>query len=248
MHQKGPGAPAASALPALLHPWGPPLWGRKSPSSSPLCPRFGAGHPQSRAVTREGPSYSLLRPKCAANEHRCSLSGSWAPGRKTQTLPGGGRGGTVLPRGPAAVAEVPPLPPLWRPRLLQALRTATCRPKRPRTAQPPPCHSEPEREQFCKGWEPRGGGAGGLGTRARLMARGFGSRDRVEVGESRPARGPSGTHTESEVGGCLPEASLEHGATRPLAPETLSGARKHSHHICSFHKLLLWKHNSRRNS
>lgn len=248
MPQKAPGAPAASVLPVLLYPRGPPPWEGKTPSYSPLCPRLGAGHPQSRAVTRDGPPYSLLRPKRAGNEHRCSLGGSWAPGRKTRTLPGGGRGETVLPRGPAAVTEMPPLPPLLRPRHLQVFRTATCRPKRPRTAQPPPCHSEPEQGQFCKGWEPRGGGTGGLGTRARLTARGFGSRDRVEVAESRPARGPSGTSTESEVGGCLPKASLEQGATRPLAPETLSGARKHANHVCCFHKLLPWEHNSLRNS
>lgn len=78
-------------------------------------------------------------------------------------------------------------------------------------------------EPFCKGWAPRGGGAGhhegrGQATRggeAMLTGRGFSSMNRAKVTERRPAWGHL---ADSEVAGCFPKASLLEASGSPRGP------------------------------
>lgn len=93
--------------------------------------------------------------------------------------------------------------------------TATCRSKRPRTAQPPPCPLGPAGAILQRMGTPRGRGQATRRGEAMLKGRGFSSMNRAKVTERRPAWGHL---ADSEVAGCFPKASLLEASGSPRGP------------------------------
>lgn len=123
---------------------------------SPLCPRLEARHPQGSCSHRiDSPAFAL--PECKqADERRCNRELVLTPGGEDQP-PKWRTRGTTIPPGASADTEVPPLPSLWCPHHLQALRDSHLQVKE--GLGPPslrPAHGDLQ-EPFCKGWAPHEG-------------------------------------------------------------------------------------------
>ena len=151
------------------------------------------------------------------------------PWREDPATPSGRQGGTtIIPpaggwRGPLQMLRCHHF------RLCGVLVTcrlsATCRSKRPRTTQPPPCPLGPARAVLQRmsntrgrSQAPRGAGAGNTRGRGHADRAGLQQQGRSQGHGVEASLGPRGTGADSEVGGCFPKASLLEAGGCPRAP------------------------------
>ncbi|CAN0554892.1 unnamed protein product [Rangifer tarandus platyrhynchus] len=110
-----------------------------------------------------------------------------------------------------ADAEVPPSPSLWCPRHLQALRDSHLQAKE---AQDRPASTLPTGTCSAKDGHGEGAGPGTTRGGARLMGRGFGSKDGAKVTEWRPAWGHEAQALMARLWAGLHLAALTHTLRR----------------------------------
>lgn len=221
--QKALGALAAPYARCPATPsWGPPLWGLRPPSTL-LCARDWE-----LGTHRSGHSHGMDRlllalPKGAGDAPRCS----WLvpiPGGRTQPLQVADKGERLLFLGGASTdTEVPPSLSLWCPRHLQALRDSHLQAKE---AQDPPASTLPTGTCSAKDGHDEGAGPGTTRGGARLMGRGFSSKDGAKVTEWRPAWG----HEAQALMVRLAVAFQGFPSWRLVGPQEPLGAKKPS--IC----------------
>lgn len=103
--------------------------------------------------------------------------------------------------------------------------TATCRSKRPRTAQPPPCPLGPAGAILQRmgttrgrGRAPRGAGSGNTRGRGHADGAGLQQHEQSQGHREEASLGPPGTGADSEVAGCFPKASLLEAGGSPRGP------------------------------
>ena len=204
--------------------------GAEAPFYSPLCPRLEAGHPQGRVLTQDGQPYFLLCPSARVmNAGATDWSRPLAGGpshSKWQT-----RGNDYYSSGGASAdAEVPPLPSLWCPCHLQALRDSHLQVKeaqdRPASALPTgTCKSRSAKDGHHEGVGPgttRGRGRQHEGGKAMLTGQGFSSKDGAKVTEWRSAWG----HEAQALTARLVVAFQRLPSWRPVGPQEPLGGQK----------------------